>query len=104
MDENAPWRQGVNQRRLPFSFGAKEKTRWLARSISIWVLLHRQDKRVCAATSIKNGGSDRDRTGYLLVANEALSQMSYGPTRSIIILNPMSCSTQTNLYTPARVP
>ena len=41
----------------------------------------------------KNGGSDRDRTGYLLVANEALSQMSYGPTRSIIILTDIHTST-----------
>ena len=63
------------------------------------------DKWIRTTTQeLKNGGSDRDRTGYLLVANEALSQMSYGPTRSIIILNPMSCSTQTNLYAPAYVP
>jgi hypothetical protein len=26
------------------------------------------------------GGADRDRTGGLLVANEALSQLSYSPT------------------------
>ena len=28
-----------------------------------------------------DGGADRDRTGGLLVANEALSQLSYSPTR-----------------------
>jgi hypothetical protein len=28
------------------------------------------------------GGRDRDRTGGLLVANEALSQLSYSPTSS----------------------
>jgi hypothetical protein len=30
----------------------------------------------------KIGGRDRDRTGDLLVANEALSQLSYSPTSS----------------------
>src|SRR5262249_18810288 len=30
----------------------------------------------------KTGGRDRDRTGDLLVANEALSQLSYSPTSS----------------------
>ena len=29
---------------------------------------------------LENGGADRDRTGGLLVANEALSQLSYSPT------------------------
>jgi hypothetical protein len=28
----------------------------------------------------KNGGPERDRTAGLLVANEALSQLSYRPT------------------------
>ena len=28
----------------------------------------------------KNGGAERDRTAGLLVANEALSQLSYSPT------------------------
>ena len=31
----------------------------------------------------KIGGRDRDRTDGLLVANEALSQLSYSPTSSI---------------------
>ena len=30
----------------------------------------------------KFGGADRDRTGGLLVANQALSQLSYSPTDS----------------------
>lgn len=34
----------------------------------------------------KFGGRDRDRTGDLLVANEALSQLSYSPTSSKSIL------------------
>jgi hypothetical protein len=34
----------------------------------------------------KLGGRDRDRTGDLLVANEALSQLSYSPTSSRRIL------------------
>jgi hypothetical protein len=31
----------------------------------------------------KIGGADRDRTGGLLVANEALSQLSYSPTSGL---------------------
>ena len=31
------------------------------------------------ACSIQYGGADRDRTGGLLVANQALSQLSYSP-------------------------
>ena len=54
--------------------------------------------------AIKNGGSDRDRTGYLLVANEALSQMSYGPTGSIIILNARPQSTNIEKFEPLREP
>jgi hypothetical protein len=35
------------------------------------------------------GGADRDRTGGLLVANQALSQLSYSPfKRSAISLQP----------------
>src|SRR5580704_2835577 len=32
------------------------------------------------------GGADRDRTGGLLVANQALSQLSYSPNRSFEFL------------------
>ena len=31
---------------------------------------------------VSSGGADRDRTGDLLVANQALSQLSYSPNRS----------------------
>ena len=33
------------------------------------------------ATEANLGGADRDRTGGLLVANQALSQLSYSPNR-----------------------
>jgi hypothetical protein len=32
------------------------------------------------------GGAERDRTAGLLVANEALSQLSYSPTSDLAIL------------------
>src|SRR3984957_12673535 len=35
----------------------------------------------CASMEF-SGGADRDRTGGLLVANQALSQLSYSPTAS----------------------
>jgi hypothetical protein len=34
----------------------------------------------------KAGGRDRDRTGDLLVANEALSQLSYSPISFPLVL------------------
>jgi hypothetical protein len=34
------------------------------------------------SAKLQNGGADRDRTGGLLVANQALSQLSYSPNRS----------------------
>ena len=39
-------------------------------------LLTTEDRR------LKSGGADRDRTGGLLVANQALSQLSYSPNCS----------------------
>ena len=33
-----------------------------------------------ARAAVKAGGASRDRTGDLLVANQALSQLSYGPS------------------------
>ena len=33
--------------------------------------------------SVEYGGADRDRTGGLLVANQALSQLSYSPNRKV---------------------
>ena len=41
------------------------------------------------------GGRDRDRTGDLLVANEALSQLSYSPTSSTIKFNKACIAFQT---------
>ena len=34
------------------------------------------------------GGAERDRTAGLLVANEALSQLSYSPTTSLVYQRP----------------
>ena len=42
--------------------------------------------RIDPAGGQEYGGRDRDRTGDLLVANEALSQLSYSPTSSKRIL------------------
>ena len=36
-------------------------------------------------STLKFGGAERDRTAGLLVANEALSQLSYSPTTFIIL-------------------
>ncbi len=33
-----------------------------------------------------HGGAGRDRTAGLLVANEALSQLSYSPIKAVVIL------------------
>ena len=33
----------------------------------------------CRLLGLKDGGANRDRTGDLLVANQTLSQLSYGP-------------------------
>ncbi len=33
----------------------------------------------------KDGGANRDRTGDLLVANQTLSQLSYGPVRFVVL-------------------
>ena len=42
----------------------------------------------------KFGGPDRDRTGCLLIANEALYQVSYGPLSSILAHFPSKIKTQ----------
>ncbi len=43
-------------------------------------LLHHSNKKSRFPGNIYlNGGANRDRTGDLLVANETLSQLSYGP-------------------------
>src|SRR5438128_10720127 len=43
-------------------------------------LLHKRARRATARPATVFGGADRDRTGGLLVANQALSQLSYSPT------------------------
>ena len=55
----------------------------------LWILLHSKARRSNLQTSRREnswffsrrklGGADRDRTGGLLVANQALSQLSYSP-------------------------
>jgi hypothetical protein len=40
-----------------------------------------------------NGGADRDRTGGLLVANQALSQLSYSPTFKVVGLGRLELPT-----------
>ena len=39
-------------------------------------------------TLVRIGGAERDRTADLLVANEALSQLSYSPTPQIVTTDP----------------
>ncbi len=41
------------------------------------------DSIILIAASKFSGGADRDRTGGLLVANQALSQLSYSPNFAI---------------------
>ena len=45
--------------------------------------------------SVNFGGTDEDRTRYLIVANDALSQMSYSPTLSKVYQN---CEDLQELY------
>ena len=40
-----------------------------------------------ANARVSNGGRDRDRTDDLLVANEALSQLSYTPDKSVLLFH-----------------
>jgi hypothetical protein len=40
----------------------------------------------------EHGGADRDRTGGLLVANQALSQLSYSPTITVSMLQGFNAS------------
>ena len=48
--------------------------------------------------SIGSGGADRDRTGDLLLAKQALSQLSYGPgIRSQMSFNP-ACQPKPQAY------
>ena len=38
-----------------------------------------------SAMNLETGGANRDRTGDLLLAKQALSQLSYGPERGAIV-------------------
>jgi hypothetical protein len=40
----------------------------------------------------ESGGADRDRTGGLLVANQALSQLSYSPLTAAFSFQPSAIS------------
>ena len=46
-----------------------------------------QGRLVCR----RNGGADRDRTDDLVIANDALSQLSYGPTGALFVGFRMRC-------------
>ena len=49
--------------------------------------------RPCLLPSAKTGGANRDRTGDLLLAKQALSQLSYGPvtpSRSLRFRSPLT--------------
>ena len=43
-----------------------------------------EEAKVGQIVKEKNGGADRDRTGDLLTASQALSQLSYSPTRVVL--------------------
>ncbi len=57
---------------------------------------HHAQQRVGAGG--KAGGASRDRTGDLLVANQALSQLSYGPR----LLAKIACGDFGGLYSVDR--
>ncbi len=40
------------------------------------------------ASLAKAGGAERDRTADLVIANDALSQLSYGPVSSMLVRKP----------------
>ena len=46
-----------------------------------------------AASCVEPGGANRDRTGDLLLAKQALSQLSYGPVRERDNLNETASAT-----------
>src|SRR5437879_2382279 len=49
-------------------------------TVTPWLLPTTYDERPTTNDGF-SGGADRDRTGGLLVANQALSQLSYSPIR-----------------------
>ncbi len=53
-----------------------------------------RDWKIRGCKWLKDGGPDRDRTGDLIVANDALSQLSYRPTRALILAVARAASLQ----------
>jgi hypothetical protein len=47
---------------------------------TIWVQFYWWSSEVLIFTGVLYGGASRDRTDDLIVANDALSQLSYSPT------------------------
>jgi hypothetical protein len=45
---------------------------------------HRTHVLLLAGNGMEAGGASRDRTGDLLVANQTLSQLSYGPASMLV--------------------
>jgi hypothetical protein len=68
-----PWRPA--RRRL-------DSPRRLASDVTARRSLRREDRALTSPPRCSTGGADRARTGDLLVANQALSQLSYSPGRS----------------------
>jgi hypothetical protein len=51
------------------------------------------DRSNASTDDLNSGGADRDRTGGLLVANQALSQLSYSPTIKMVGLGRLELPT-----------
>ena len=64
------------------SKSAADRFRQLTRDLASLSGWHRR-RRCAAATPYEHGGARRDRTDDLLLAKQALSQLSYGPVRAI---------------------
>ena len=68
------------------------KTRVIAREVRV-----KRTMRHCGQASRSGGGASRDRTGDLLVANQTLSQLSYGPSLRILGGSGRSCTSDLTL-------
>jgi hypothetical protein len=66
---------------------------------SINEFVHASPFRHAAIPNRFSGGADRDRTGGLLVANQALSQLSYSPTTTGFNVARFQCCKVKNLET-----
>lgn len=62
---------------------------------------HQYEKTCLKAGNFSSGGPDRIRTGDLLIANEALYQLSYGPALTTLLsfVNKCHCNSQAAAYT-----